>query len=100
MKSYDKPTWKILEEIHKLAVTELNENKSIGYTMPDGKHHLFISVDDNCGKDEYCYIIEPNLAEDGAHTPIEDNTSVSYNDFGSLLIGCMWCIENFFSEEK
>ena len=100
MQTYNKPIWKILEEIYKLANIELNENKSIGYTMPDGKYHLYIFVDDSSGKDEYNYIIEPNLVEDGAHIPIGDNTNASYDDFGALLIGCMWCIENFFCEEK
>jgi len=97
MKIYEKPIWQILDEIYTLAVAELNENKSIGYTMPDGKHHLYIVADDSSGKGEYNYLIEPNLVEDGAHTPIGDNTTASYNDFGSLLIGCLWCIENYFN---
>ena len=88
--------YEVFSEILKLAKTELNENESIGYTMPDGKHHLFIWVDDSGGEDDLYYIIEPNKVVDGAHEPIGDNGSATYNYFSELLLESVWVIERYF----
>lgn len=92
----------ILREIMDLAKSELNKNGSIGYTMPDGKHHLYIYVDDsityasdNKTVEDGFYVIEPNRVVDGAHEPMENTTTAEYNDFAELLLGCMWCMEQF-----
>lgn len=88
--------YEILSEILKLAKSELNENKNIGYTMPDGKHHLFIWVDDSLGGDDLYYVIEPNKVVNGAHEPIGDNSAATYNDFSELLLNIVWVIERYF----
>lgn len=85
----------ILREILNLAKSELNENGAIGYTMPDGKYHIYIYVDDSFGKPDRHYILEPNRVVDGAHEPMGDTTSAEYNDFGELMLGCAWCMEQF-----
>jgi len=38
----NKKLHEILSEILELAKKELKDKDSVGYTMPDGKHHLFI----------------------------------------------------------
>jgi len=92
----------ILQEILRLAKSELNETGSIGYTMPDGKHHIYIYVDDSIQYaddektvDDGFYVIEPNRVVDGAHEPMGDTTAADYNNFAELLVGCMWCIDQF-----
>lgn len=90
--------YNVLKEIKELAETELNINESIGYTMPDGKHHIFIYVDD-CD-DEKGYVIEPNEVVDGAHEPMGNTTCANYNDFAGILVGVMWCIDYFFNYES
>lgn len=97
----------ILREIMNLAKAELNKNGSIGYTMPDGKHHIFIYVDDSIQYadnektvEDGFYVIEPNRVVAGAHEPMGDTTAADYNDFAELLVGCMWCIEQFEQEHE
>lgn len=89
----------VLEEILKRAVSELNENTCMGYTMPDGKHHIFIWVDDSATyadpTKEAFYVIEPNRVIDGAHEPMGDTAGAEYNNFGELMVACMWCMEQF-----
>ena len=85
---------KVLREILSLAEAELNDNGSIGYTMPDGKHHIFIYVDD-VSDEKHLYIIEPNRVIDGAHEPMGDTAGAEYNNFSDLAVGCLWCIEQF-----
>lgn len=92
--------YNMLKSIYDLAKEELNENGNIGYTLPNGKYHLFIFVDDSLGSDDLWYIIEPNEVVDGAHEPIGNNTSAPYNDFEALLLGCMWAIELCMSYEQ
>lgn len=92
----------ILQEILNLAKSELNENGNIGYTMPDGKYHIYIYVDDSIkyaensktAEDGY-YVIEPNRVIDGAMEPLGDTATAEYNDFAELLVGCVWCMEEF-----
>jgi len=98
----DKNKSEILRDILKLAKSELNENGHIGYTMPDGKHHIYIYVDDSMGHvvdvvepEDYYYVIEPNRVVDGAMEPMGDTTAADYNDFAELLVGCAWCIDEF-----
>lgn len=87
---------KILREILSLVKSELNDvgaESGVGYTMPDGKYHIFIYVDN---ADEKIYVIEPNRVEDGAHEPfLGENYLATYNDFTELLLGCEWCMEQF-----
>lgn len=90
----------VLQQILRLAQEELNLNGDIGYTMPDGKHHIFIYVDDSMGEDEKFYVIEPNRVEDGAHEPMGDTTAADYNNFGELLLGCMWCMDQFDQDRE
>lgn len=85
----------ILRDILHIARTELNENGSIGYTMPDNNHHIYIYVDDLLGPDDLFYIIEPNRVVDGAHEPMGDTAVAKYNDFSELLLGCSWCLDLF-----
>lgn len=88
----------VLRDILKLAKDELNEKENIGYTMPDGKHHIFIYVDD-VGEGPF-YVIEPNQVVDGCHEPMGDTTAAAYNNFEELLIGCMWCLERFVQDHE
>lgn len=85
----------VLREILKLAKAELNEEGAIGYTMPDGKYHMYIYVDDSFGANDRHYVLEPNRVADGAHEPLGDTTTADYNDFGELMLGCIWCMEQF-----
>lgn len=88
--------YSVLKEISELAHRELNENGNIGYTMPNGKYHLFIYVEDSGGEDDTFYIIEANrVDEDGCHIPIE-TTSADYDNFEELLIECVRCITHYF----
>lgn len=92
----------VLREILSLAKSELNENGSISYKMPDGKHHIYIYFDDSITyadasktiEDGY-YVIEPNRVVEGAMEPLGDTMTAEYNDFAELLIGCEWCMEQF-----
>lgn len=88
--------YSILKEISDLAHLELNENGSIGYTMPGGKYHLYIYVEDSNGDDDTFYMIEANkIDESGGSIPI-DCTSADYNNFEELLLGCVYCINTYF----
>lgn len=88
----------ILREILQLAKEELNVNGSIGFTMPDGKHHIFAYVEEPSSayiKVKPCYVIEPNKIVDGACVPIGEPATVNYNDFAELLVACAYCLEEF-----
>lgn len=87
---------KILEEILEVARRDLNVDECMGYHMPDGKHHLFIYVDDSLGSDNKWYIVEPNKIVDGAHEPMGDIYEASYNNFDALKNACRMCIERYF----
>lgn len=90
----------ILREILQLAKNELNQNGSIGYTMLNGKHHIYIYLDasikhadDSKTTEDGYYVIEPNRVTDGAMEPLGDAMTAEYNDFAELLVGCVWCTE-------
>ena len=92
----------VLYEIIKLADRELNNNGSIGYTMPDGKHHIYIYVDDSITLaddtktvEDGFYVIEPNRVVNGAMEPMGNTATADYNNFMGLLEGCKWCLEVF-----
>lgn len=86
--------YNMLKSIYDLAKEELNENGSIGYTLPNGKYHLYIYVDEINTDDEPLYIVEANEVIDGAHEPIgKCVSSAPYNDFEALMLACMYEIE-------
>ena len=89
---------KVLKDILDLALSELKENGSIGYTMPDGKYHIFISIDET--SDGHFYFIEPNRIVDGAAEPMGDTTTANMYDFSGLLLGCAWCIDCFEEDKR
>lgn len=89
----------LLDEIVTLAKNELNGNGSIGYTMPDGLHHIYIYADflDN----EKVFVVEPNRVVDGAHEPFVGDTYIgSWEDFDELCKGIKWCLEQFEDDKK
>lgn len=90
----------ILKEIKKLAEADLHESEdNIGYTMPDGKHHIFIELEDIGNPlhgEELIYRIEPNAIDEyGAAEPMSDVYTADFGDFAELLLGCVWCMEQF-----
>lgn len=89
----------VLEDILNLAVSELNKNKSIGYNMPDGKHHIYVYVDDSVPGEKW-YIVEPNRVVDGAHEPMGDTAGAKYDNFADLMVACMWCMEQFEADRQ
>lgn len=98
----DKSRSDVLRDILSLAKSELNKHESIGYTMPDGKYHIYVYVDksvrhikDGVTPDDFYYVIEPNRVIDGAMEPMGDTATADYNDFAELLVGCSWCLEEF-----
>lgn len=63
----EKTSAEVLKDVLGLVRSELNKvgpENGIGYTMPDGKHHIFIYLDDI--DDEKEFVIEPNKVIDGA----------------------------------
>ena len=93
-KGEEKTKEQILEEILELAKKELKEaGDDIGYTMPDGKYHFYIYLDE---VDEKIYVVEPNRVENGAHDPFTGDTyGAEFGDFEELKEGCMWAMECF-----
>lgn len=86
--------YNILKELSELAHRELNENGNISYTMPNKKYHLFIYVDDSL--EDMVYTIEPYKIVNNTYKSIGDETFADYNNFEELLLGCVWCITNYF----
>lgn len=89
----------LLVEIDTLAKDELNKNGSIGYTMPDGLHHIYIYADflDN----EKVFVVEPNRVVDGAHEPFVGDTYVgSWEDAKEFRKGLEWCFEQFENDKE
>lgn len=64
--------WKCLQDILEIVEEEkfFENRSSFGYDLPDGKHHLFVFVDDSLGDDELAVVIEPNLIVFDAHEPL------------------------------
>lgn len=86
--------WKCLDDILELVKTEdFFVNKSpIGYDLPDGKHHLFIYVDDSYKRE--VIVIEPNLINaDGTHEPCGDNGLCGTDNTDAFIVEVAWVIE-------
>lgn len=65
-----------------------------GYTLPDGKYHIFAYVD--FIDDDRVIVLEPNKVVDGAHEPIAGDTYiVAFGDMEELRKGCDWCLAEF-----
>lgn len=95
----------ILEEILNLAKSQLNKKgDTIGYTMPDGNYHIFISVEESQGVDNNnarYYFVEPNVVGDeGACFPFDNNYIALFGDFQDLRKGCEWCLNEFEKDRK
>lgn len=82
--------WKCLHDILEIVEKEkFFENKSsFEYDLPDGKHHLFVCVDDSLGKDNLRVVV--NVFE--AHEPCGRGVCC-FGDIGELLVECTWVIE-------
>ena len=87
--------WKMLREVQDVIDLEdfwnMGDDANIGYDLPDGKHHLYIYVDDSIeGK---VIVVEPNLIVDGAHEPCGECgfSPIDYPE--ELLITIAWVIE-------
>lgn len=94
-----------LEEISQIVKSEnLMQGESIGYTMPDGKHHIFIYQDQedrwDDGPPEKFFVIEPNRVEDGGHEPMGDTYLTNSLDLSEVLSGCQWCFDLFNSDRE
>lgn len=68
-----------------------DEEATVGYDLPDGKHHLFIYVDEF--SNGYNIVIEPNLIVDGGHEPCGEPGLCEWEDFNRFLIEVAWVIE-------
>lgn len=92
----------VLKDVLGLVRSDLNEvgpENGIGYTMLDGKHHIFIYLDDI--DDEKEYVIEPNRVVDGAHEPLAGTVYCApYGDYGELMVGCQWCLDLFEDDRE
>lgn len=94
----------ILKEILDLAKTELSAGNDMGYTMPDGKHHIYIYPDqedrwDDAPGDAF-FVIEPNRVINGGHEPMGDTYLTSARDLSEVLIGCQWCMDWFEEDNR
>lgn len=89
----------ILKELYDIAKKQLQESEDMGYTMPDGKHHIYVYKDEEKSWDdspsEAFYVVEPNRVVDGAHEPMGDTYLTSSTDLAEVLVGCQWCIDVF-----
>lgn len=82
-----------------LQSLEAQAGDAVGYTMANGKYHLFIYVDADIFKDKLAYTIEPNRVEpDGSHTPLGETYAVPFGDFALFLCECLAVIERHFVE--
>lgn len=89
----------ILREILATAQTSLLNDSDMGYTMPDGKHHIYIYADqethwDDRPADKF-YVVEPNKVVNGAHEPMGDTFITTGLNLSEVLIGCQWCMDWF-----
>ena len=95
----------ILKEIKKEAEENLRErDNNISFALPDGKYHIFISVED-IGNilhgEELIYRIEPNIIDEtGSAEPMADVYTADFGDLAELLIGCMWCMDQFDADRQ
>lgn len=94
----------ILKEILEIANTDLRGGSDMGYTMPDGKHHIYIYPDQeyawNGTITDAFFVIEPNRVVDGAHVPMGDTYLTQTRDLSEVLIGCQWCLDAFDEDNR
>lgn len=94
----------ILEEILALAKKELPAGNDIGFTMPDGKYHIYIYPDQEVNWDDTppktFYVIEPNKVLNGAHEPMGDTHLTRTRDISEVIIGCQWCLQVFEADRQ
>lgn len=94
----------ILKEIYALAKASLPESGEMGYTMPDGKHHIYIYADQETHWDDrpadLFYVVEPNRVVSGAHDPMGDTYLTETRDLSEVLIGCQWCLDVFAADRE
>lgn len=89
----DEMTDEVLELLEHDLAAEGPENGT-GYTLPDGKYHIFAYVD--FIDETRVIVLEPNKVIDGAHEPIFGDTFiVAFGDAEMLRKGCDWCFEQF-----
>lgn len=108
--SYNSVIWAddMIDEILSMVKDKLKKpDDSIGYSLPDGKYHIYISVEsyvdiinDNESKDVLYYFIEPNWLSDGAAYPMDNNFVAPFNNFDELLKGCEHCLETFADDRE
>ena len=91
----------VAREVLSLVQSELTApgaENGVGYTLPDGKYHIFIYMDE---ADDTVYVIEPNRVEGGCHEPVGRDTYLAkVGDMPDLMLGCLWCLEQFESDRK
>lgn len=86
-------------EISELVSKELNRNNEFGYTMPDGKHHIYIYAD--FLDEDKVFVAEPNRVVDGAHEPFVGDTYIGpWENFDELCKGIEWCLEQFNNDKE
>lgn len=89
----------IMRELLFLAKTTLQPEGAMGYTMPDGKYHIYIYAETEPawpGREaQNYYVVEPNEVVNGAHEPMDTPYATNTLDLSEVLIGCHWCMEVF-----
>lgn len=89
----------ILWDILSHARSELLSGSDMGYTMPDGKYHIYIYPDSETNwagaTAETFFVVEPNRVINGAHEPMGDTFLTASRELSEVLIGCQWCMDVF-----
>ena len=97
--SYNSVIWadEMVDEVMELLEHDLaaeGPENGTGWTLPDGKYHIFAYVD--FIDDERVVVLEPNKVVHGAHEPIFGDTFiVAFGDVERLKRGVDWCLEQF-----
>ena len=97
--SYKSIMWadEITDEVMELLEHDLaaeGPESGTGYTLPDGKYHIFAYVD--FIDETRVVVLEPNKVVDGAHEPIFGDTFiVAFGDEAGLKRGVDWCLSEF-----
>lgn len=97
--SYRSITWadEMVDEALVLIENDLSEEgpeNGTGYTLPDGRYHIFAYVD--FIDEDRVIVLEPNKVVNGAHEPIFGDTFiVAFDDTAGLRKGLDWCLEQF-----
>ena len=86
--------WKILQEVMQLLDKEnfWEDGGSVGYDLPDGKHHLFIYANEDC--DGKFITIEANEIIDGAHEPLGSPTTCAMDEKEKFVVELAWVLES------